>query len=139
MREAPPLPRLVVAVAVGAALGALARWVLGEAFPGDDGFPWTTFAINVIGSFGLALLPAASGVLRRPTLAVALGPGVLGGFTTLSAYSEQSRSLLADGRLTLAATYLFGTLATCLLAVAIADRWSAPEARAEFADEGGDE
>lgn len=139
MTEDPPLLRLVVAVAVGGALGALARWALGEAFPGDEGFPWTTFAINVIGSFGLALLPAASGVVRRPTLAVALGPGVLGGFTTLSAYSEQARALLEDGRIALAASYLFGTLAACLLAVAIADRWSTTEARAEFADEGGDE
>lgn len=139
MSDDPPLPRLLVAVAVGGALGALARWVLGEAFPGNDGFPWTMFVINVVGSFVLASLPAVGAVRRRPTLAVALGPGVLGGFTTLSAYSEQSRALLADGRIAPAATYLLGTLAACLLAVAIADRWSTPAAREEFAAEGGDE
>jgi CrcB protein len=134
-----PLPRLLLAVAVGGALGALLRWSLGQAVPDGSGFPWTTFGINVVGSLALALLPAWTAVRRSQTLAVAAGPGVLGGFTTLSAYAEQSRSLLADGRTAPAAAYLLGTLAACLVAVAIANHWSEPPARAEFADEGGDE
>ena len=48
--------------------------------------------------------------------------GVLGGFTTFSATSEQGRSLLADGDTLLAGGYLFGTLAACLVAVAVAGR-----------------
>jgi len=131
---------LVVAVAVGGALGALARWGLTEAFPTDtDAFPWTVFAINVAGSFALALLPAFAVVRRERLLAVALGPGVLGGFTTLSAYSEQTRALLDHGRAGTAGLYLVGTLAVCLLAVAVAGHWSRPVERAEFAAEGGDE
>ena len=66
------------------------------------------------------LLPALAVVRRRALLALALGPGVLGGFTTLSAYAEQGRGLLADGRTALAAAYLLGTLAACLVAVALA-------------------
>ena len=77
--------------------------------PDGAGFPWTTFAINVTGSLALALLPALAVVRRRPVLAVALGPGVLGGYTTLSTYAEQGRALLADGRAGLAAAYLLGT------------------------------
>lgn len=138
MRPA-PAPRLVAAVAVGGALGALLRWSLGEAVPDAAGFPWTTFAINVSGSFVLAALPAVATVRRSQLLAVGLGTGVLGGFTTLSASSEQSRTLLADGRTALAAAYLLGTLAACLVAVAVAHRWSSPLEQREFEDEEGNE
>ncbi|MCW2797614.1 CrcB family protein [Nocardioides sp.] len=134
-----PLPRLLLAVAAGGAVGALMRWSLGQAVPDGSGFPWTTFGINVVGSLTLALLPAWAAIRRSQTLAVAAGPGLLGGFTTLSAYAEQSRSLLGDGRTTLAGAYLLGTLAACLVAATIANHWSAPAARAEFAAEGGDE
>jgi len=64
---------------------------------------------------------------------------VLGGFTTLSTYAEQSRSLLADGRGVLAASYVLGTLAVCLAAVAVAHRLSSPVAQREFEDEEGNE
>lgn len=133
-------PRLLAAVAVGGAVGALARWGLTEALPADaDAFPWSTFAINVVGSFALALLPAFAVVRRRRALAVGLGPGVLGGFTTLSAYSEQARALLDHGRTGTAALYLVGTLGACLVAVAVADHWSDARQRLVFAAEGGDE
>jgi fluoride exporter len=135
----PSLPRLLAAVAVGGALGAVARWALQEWEPDGTGFPWTTFAVNVTGSFLLACLPALPRVRRSRTATVLLGPGVLGGYTTLSTYSEQARRLLADDRAALAAAYLLGTLAACLLAVAVADRWSAPAVRRAFAAEGGDE
>lgn len=122
-----PAPRLVAAVAVGGAAGALARWGIGEAFPAEpDAFPWATFAINVVGSFLLALLPAFAVVRRRPALAVGLGPGLLGGFTTLSAYSEQARALLDAGRTGAAGAYLLGTLAACLVAVAVVARLVPP-------------
>lgn len=135
-----PAPRLLAAVAVGGALGALARWGLTEIFPADaDAFPWATFAINVVGSFALALLPAWALVHRRRWLTVGLGPGVLGGFTTLSAYSEQTRALLDHGRTGTASLYLVGTLGACLVAVAVADHWSTLLQRAAFAAEGGDE
>jgi CrcB protein len=135
-----PPPRLLAAVAVGGALGAVARWTLSESLPADpDGFPWATFAINVVGSFALALLPSLGPVRRTRTLAVGLGPGVLGGFTTMSAYSDQSRALLDAGHTGLASAYLLGTLAACLVAVAVADRRSTTEDRQVFADEGGDE
>lgn len=139
----PPLPTAVLAVACGGAVGAVLRWWAGELVPDGTGFAWTTFTVNVVGCALLALLPAVLvGRVRPRTEAVAavfLGPGVLGGFTTLSSYSEQTRALLADGRTALAATYLIGTLATCLVAVAAADRLSTLAQRTRFADEGGDE
>jgi CrcB protein len=129
----------VAAVAVGGALGALLRWSLGEALPDGAGFPWTTFGINVSGSLVLAALPAIAAVRRSQLLAVGLGTGVLGGFTTLSACSDQTRTLLADGRTALAAAYLLSTLAACLVAVALAHRWSSPLEQREFEDEEGNE
>ncbi|WP_183092531.1 fluoride efflux transporter FluC [Nocardioides stalactiti] len=118
----PPGPRLLLAVAIGGAVGAVLRYGLGEAVPDGGGFPWTTFAINVAGSLllaGLELLPA---VRRSPVWTAALGPGVLGGFTTFSATSEQGRSLLASGDTVLAASYLAGSLAAALAAVIVVGR-----------------
>ncbi len=116
-------PALLGRVAAGGALGALARHGLGLAFPVDvASFPWPTFATNLLGTIVLAALPAAPVVRRSAGLSVFLGPGVLGGFTTLSAYSEETRTLLAAGETTTAAVYVVGTLIACLVAVALADR-----------------
>ncbi|MEZ0579815.1 CrcB family protein [Nocardioides sp. MH1] len=119
-------PRLLLAVAAGGAVGAVARYLLGELAADGGGFPWTTFAINVVGCTllaGLELLPLA----RRSALwAAALGPGVLGGFTTFSTYSEQLRSMLDAGDVLLAALYLLGTLTACLVAVTVVGRVAPP-------------
>lgn len=119
-------PRLLAAVAAGGAAGAALRWVCGEVVPDGDGLPATTLAVNVVGSLLLALLPALPAARRSATLQAALGPGLLGGFTTLSAASEQTRALLADGRADLALGYLLGTLAATLAAVALARRLVEP-------------
>lgn len=132
-------PRLLLAAAVGGAAGSLLRHLLGELATDGSGFPWTTFGINVVGSFLLALLPLLDVVRRRRTVAVALGPGLIGGFTTLSTYAEQGRALMADGDVALAGTYLVGTLLACLAAVALATQLGSARARDEFAAEGGDE
>ena len=95
-----------------------------ELLPDGGGFPWTTFAVNVSGCLAIGLLPLLS---RRPLVTAALGPGLLGGFTTMSAYAEQARALLADGATGTATAYLVGTLAACLGAVLLADRLTGAE------------
>ena len=65
-------------------------------------------------------------------LPVLLGTGALGGWTTLSTYANQSRSLLADGQTTLAATYMAATLVACVLAVRLGHHWSTAAAQQEF-------
>ena len=135
----PLRPVVLGAVAVGGATGACLRWQLGEWFPVPAAsFPWTTFGINVAGSLLLATLAGIEVVRRHPVLPPALGTGVLGGFTTLSAYSEETRSLLAGGHGALAAAYLLGTLGSCLLAVALVDLVTTAPERLEFEDEEGD-
>jgi CrcB protein len=137
--RSPATPTAVAAVAVGGAVGGLLRWSLGEAVPDGAGFPWTTFWINVSGALVLALVPAVDAVRRWPLVAVCVGPGLLGGYTTLSAYAEDARVLLADGRMPLALAYVGGTLAACLVAVALAHRLTTGLERQEFEAEEGNE
>jgi CrcB protein len=112
-------PRLLLAVAAGGAVGAVVRYAATELVADGPGFAWTTFAVNVSGSALLAALLLLPLARRSPVWAAALGPGVLGGYTTFSATSEQARTLLADGRAGLALAYVGGTLAACLVAVVL--------------------
>ena len=139
MTRPAPATATYLAVALGGAVGGTLRWWLGDLAPDGGGFPWTTFAINVSGSLALALLPALALVRRRPALAAGLGPGLLGGYTTLSTYAEQGRALLGDGRVGLAAAYLLGTLAACLVAVTLAGQLSSRAAQRDFDAEEGNE
>jgi CrcB protein len=98
----------VVAVAAGGVVGALCRFALQEAIPGR----WTTFGINVVGCLLIgALMPLLAG---RPLLRPFLAPGVLGGFTTFSAYAVDVQRA---GPSVPAALYLVGTLVAALAAV----------------------
>ncbi len=122
--RAPTVSSQVVAVALGGAAGACLRaLIVGAAPAADDRFPWSTLAVNVLGTLLLALLPGLAAVRRRPLLPLLLGTGVLGGFTTLSAYSEQTRALAAAGHLGTAAAYVVTTLVACFAAVHLARHW----------------
>lgn len=124
-------PRLVVLVLIGGAAGTLARALLEDAFPAEPGqWPWTTFAINVSGSFLLGLLVSLlasrgddTGSRRR--LRLALGTGVLGGFTTYSAFMTGSVELWADAPV-LAFAYAAGSLVLGLAAAALGLRIARP-------------
>jgi CrcB protein len=109
---------VLVAVAAGGFLGALARYELGLAWPTPGGhFPWTTFTINISGAFllglVLTLLLERVGASRyvRPFFCV----GVLGAWTTMSTFAVEGDLLVKDG---LAATALLYVLATVVVGVA---------------------
>jgi CrcB protein len=110
---------VLAAVAVGGAVGALLRFALGSWIPDGDGIPWTTFVINFSGSAALAGLAGLRLVRTSTAWAAALGPGLLGGFTTMSAASEQTRSLLDRGDPVLAASYLLGSVLCCVIGVVL--------------------
>jgi fluoride exporter len=111
-----------MAVASGGVIGGLSRYGLGLAFPTRPGtFPLTTFAINVSGSFLLALLlvfvlevwPPSRYV--RPFAAV----GMIGTYTTFSTWMVDTDRLIAGGHITTAALNLFGSLLAGLAAVTL--------------------
>jgi fluoride exporter len=120
-----PFGRVVVAVAAGGALGALARYGMVLAWPAGA-LPWSTLVINVVGCLligALMVLVSRAHYLVRPFV----GVGILGGFTTFSAYAEQVRALLAAGDTALALGYLAGTLLAAVLAVQVGvslTRWA---------------
>jgi CrcB protein len=91
-----------VLVAAGGAVGSLGRYGLAQALPAQHGWPVGTLTANLVGAFLLGVLlealgrrgPETPGVLRAR---LALGTGVLGGFTTFSALALETERLLAAG------------------------------------------
>lgn len=108
-------------VAAGGAVGALLRYAVDTAAP-DTLLPWPTLAINVTGALALGLLPALVVVRRSRRVALVIGPGLLGGFTTVSAWAGQVRALADSGHVGLAGLYLGATLAAGLGAAALGQR-----------------
>ena len=108
-------------VAAGGAVGAVLRYAVDTAAP-DSLLPWPTLAINVVGAFALGLLPALAVVRRSRRIALTVGPGLLGGFTTVSAWAGQVRHLADSGHVGLAGLYLALTLAAGLGAAALGQR-----------------
>ncbi len=103
--------------ALGGALGALARWGVAEALPRTDGgWPWATLLVNLTGCLLMGLLLGALAARdpepawARPFLAV----GVLGGFTTFSAFAVEVVDLAGAGAL----GYLLASVVGGVLAVA---------------------
>ncbi len=112
----------VALVAVGGAIGAASRYLLGAwiaARVGPD-FPWGTFAINVSGALliGVVLGLAAEGIISSEAQ-VFLAVGVLGGYTTFSTFSYESFGLLTDGNIGAFLLNAVGQLGAGLLAVAL--------------------
>lgn len=114
---AAPLGLLLLGIAVGGALGAAGRHALELLWPLGAGFPTATFVTNLAGSFLLgALVALVVARAAHPLLRPVLGTGVLGGFTTFSAYAVQGRSLVDREQVGLAALYLGGTVVGAVLA-----------------------
>ena len=102
-------------VALGGALGASCRYGIGVAADqfGSGQFPWGTFTVNVLGSFVLGILVSLMTFSWSPSaeMRAFLVVGVLGGFTTFSAYSLEVVLLMERDRLQLAAVFMLGSVA----------------------------
>ena len=113
--------KLVLLAAAGGAIGSSARYLVnvgaGRLFGMD--FPWGTLIVNIVGCFlmgvliGLGAHRFSLGMEARTFMAT----GMLGGFTTFSAFSADFAALIERKNLALSSLYLTGTVTLSLLAV----------------------
>ena len=95
-------------VALGGAVGASARYLTGVAALRlmGPGFPWGTLAVNVVGSFLMGGLVVALAQFSATRFAPLLMTGLLGGFTTFSAFSLDAVTLWERGAVAQAVSYV---------------------------------
>ncbi len=113
---------MLVAVAVGGALGTVARYELALAEPVQSGrFPWATLTANVVGSLLLGVVIVVLAETRGSTgaLRAFAAVGFCGGLTTFSTWMVESVLLTRDGRTGTAALYLVVSLVAGFVAVAL--------------------
>lgn len=112
--------RALLAAVAGGAIGATARYAI------DAGaerlgiaLPWATLSVNVVGCALMGLLVAyvLAHPSRHPLWRPFLGVGVLGGFTTFSAFAGDAVVLADEGAWAASAAYIVATLAGGLLAL----------------------
>lgn len=86
---------IALAIAVGAIIGAPARYLTDRAVQGahDTVFPWGTLAVNVIASFVLGVV-AAAGTAVSPELSALLATGFCGSLSTYSTFSYETMRLI---------------------------------------------
>lgn len=114
---------VVLAVAVGSALGGVARYGLSGLVARSFGetFPWGTLLVNVIGSFLIGFVATLTGpdgrLLVSPVTRQFWMPGIFGGFTTFSSFSLQTLTLAQDGEWARAGANVGLSVALCLIAV----------------------
>lgn len=113
----------VLLVAIGGAVGSVARYFVNLwAFRlWGPNFPWGTLAVNVVGGLAIGFL---SEVIARKfnastEMRLLLVTGVLGGFTTFSAFSLDAVGLFERGEMTLSAVYIVASVVISIVAVCV--------------------
>jgi CrcB protein len=106
--------QLILAVAIGGAIGSVARYGVGMGSAKLFGlaFPWGTLIINIVGSFLIGAF-AESFALRwdaPQAVRLFLTVGICGGFTTFSTFSLDAYLLMERGELWQAAAYMIGSV-----------------------------
>ncbi|HEX6375888.1 MAG TPA: fluoride efflux transporter CrcB [Allosphingosinicella sp.] len=124
--------RNLLLVMIGGAAGAGLRFEFGRLALRQlgPGFPWGTLGVNLIGGLLMGLVAGsmmAEGAIDRP-LWLLLAVGLLGGFTTFSAFSFDVFVMLERGRVTTAILYVAGSVLGSLLLFALG--WWAARAAA---------
>jgi CrcB protein len=127
--------KLLVLVSVGGAVGAALRFLTYQLFVGSSlarggaAFPWATLTVNVAGCFlmGLAVVTILERFGGSPDLRAFVMTGVLGGFTTFSAFSLDVYELFTKDSVETVAVYIAASvilsIAALLAGIALA-RWT---------------
>ncbi|MEM7437110.1 MAG: fluoride efflux transporter CrcB [Myxococcota bacterium] len=111
-------------VAIGGAVGSCLRYALSLTFGPlsiAESFPIGTFTANVLGSFGLGVIfvLGEDRTWLGTDVRLLLGTGVMGGFTTYSAFNLESLGLIEVGAYGRAFLYVAGTVLVCFVAGAL--------------------
>lgn len=110
----------MVAVALGGAMGAVFRYLLGSWIQAmsDGSFPWGTWTVNVLGSLllGFAMVWLTES-LASAEVRLFVAMGFLGSFTTFSTFTFETVELIREGLWMRAGIYSLGSLAIGVLAV----------------------
>lgn len=109
----------VLQVALGGAIGASLRYGVnhGAMRMMGPGFPWGTMVANIAGSFLMGVLVVMLAKFGGTRFAPFLMTGVLGGFTTFSAFSLDAVTLMERGQGGVALTYVLGSVVVSILAL----------------------
>jgi CrcB protein len=112
---------VAIAIAVGGAVGSLARHFLSGAVQGAAGgnFPWGILAVNIIGGFAMGLVVEAAALRYSlaPEMRAFLTTGILGGFTTFSTFSLDTALMLERGDILSAAAYVTASVGLSVTAL----------------------
>lgn len=109
--------RMMIAVAIGGALGAMSRYAISSQIARTlgTGFPWGTLTVNLIGSFLMGLLaPVLLSKVSSPEIRSFLTVGLLGSLTTFSTFSMETVALYQRGEAGLAALNVGVSVAACI-------------------------
>lgn len=109
-------------VAAGGALGAMARYGLGRLLPVSDGWPWPTLTANILGGLLMGVLTgwlAFRGGAHGESLRLFAAVGVLGGFTTFSAFSLETVLMIERRQFAMAGGYVAISVAASVIALFI--------------------
>ncbi|MEZ5676489.1 camphor resistance protein CrcB [Thalassovita litoralis] len=106
-------------VALGGAIGASGRYLTGLAAIRliGPGFPWGTLIVNILGSFVMGVVVVVLAHQSANRFAPLLMTGVLGGFTTFSAFSLDAMTIWERGQPVLAGVYVLASVMLSLLAI----------------------
>lgn len=115
--------KLIIAIAVGGALGAIARHFVTYQVTllFGHGFPWGTLVVNILGSFILGGLTETLAIAWSPSEALRgfFTVGILGAFTTFSTFSIDVISLYQRGEWITGSLYMLGSVALSLVGFVI--------------------
>ena len=109
-------------VGLGSGLGGMCRYLVSQLLvTTQNGFPWGTFTVHIVGSLLIGLLWGLSSRFPSlsPVLTLLFMVGFCGGFTTFSTFSREGLSLLQTQNYTLFLLYTLGSVVLGILAVMV--------------------
>lgn len=111
--------RLYLLVAIAGAIGATARWTIGELLAREAAeFPWATLLVNVIGCAAIGV--AARHLARGSEVWSMVSTGLIGGLTTFSTFAAETRALLDADRSGVALAYVASSVVVGMAATELA-------------------